>query len=268
MKLSIIIPTFNSSAVLNRALDSIVSQTFIDWEVLIMDGKSTDNTIEVAQSYNDSRILIYSESDNGIYDAMNKGIRKSSGEWLYFLGSDDYLLTPNVLTMVFNQIDNWYDIIYGDVQSPVLPELYRGAWSIDKLYANRCHQAIFYRRNLFRKIGLYNLKYPYLADFEFNLRWFLNKHINNEYCPIDVAYFSSGGVSENQKDPAFWDDFDYLVIKYGYPHLNTTQKKQFLTKAIEKEKHWVKRNMMSLLLLYNTIKGKIKSFLNRNPHNQ
>ena len=102
MKLSIIIPTYNSASVLAKALDSIVKQNFTDWEVLVMDGVSTDNTIKVAQSYNDSRIHIFSEPDKGIYDAMNKGIEKAQGEWLYFLGSDDWLLNGNVFDSLFS----------------------------------------------------------------------------------------------------------------------------------------------------------------------
>lgn len=102
MKLSIIIPTYNSASVLPRALDSIICQTFTNWEVLIMDGISTDDTLKMAQSYNDSRIRIYSEPDNGIYDAMNKGINKANGEWLYFLGSDDCLFSKDVLSNIFN----------------------------------------------------------------------------------------------------------------------------------------------------------------------
>ena len=89
MKLSIIIPTFNSANTLRRALDSIIGQTLNDLEVLIMDGVSTDQTLDIAKTYNDNRIRIFSEPDNGVYDAMNKGIDKASGEWLYFLGSDD-----------------------------------------------------------------------------------------------------------------------------------------------------------------------------------
>ena len=88
-RLSIINPTFNSAKTLSRCLDSVISQSFTDWEVLMMDGVSNDDTIKIASSYQDSRIRIYSEPDKGIYDAMNKGIDKAHGEWLYFIDSDD-----------------------------------------------------------------------------------------------------------------------------------------------------------------------------------
>ena len=133
MKLSIIIPTFNSASVLPKALGSIVSQTFTDWEVLIMDGVSTDDTLKVAQSYDDSRIRIYSEPDKGIYDAMNKGIKKAQGEWLYFLGSDDWLLNATVLNQIFSNDIEKYDVIYGDVESTHLDQLHHGEWDMMKI---------------------------------------------------------------------------------------------------------------------------------------
>ena len=100
-KVSIIIPTCNSAKTLSRCLDSVISQSFTDWEVLMKDGVSNDDTIIIASSYQDSRIRIYSEPDKGIYDAMNKGIDKAQGEWLYFLGSDDWLLNNCVLEEIF-----------------------------------------------------------------------------------------------------------------------------------------------------------------------
>ncbi|MDR2410857.1 MAG: glycosyltransferase, partial [Bacteroidales bacterium] len=84
--LSIIIPTYNSSKTINRCLDSILCQSYSNYEILVMDGLSSDNTLELVKAYNDRRIQIYSGKDNGIYDAMNKGIALAKGEWLYFSG--------------------------------------------------------------------------------------------------------------------------------------------------------------------------------------
>ncbi|MBP5724119.1 MAG: glycosyltransferase [Bacteroidales bacterium] len=101
MKLSIIIPTYNSSKIIGRALDSIVNQTMQDFEVLVMDGASTDNTGEIVASYNDERIKFYSEPDKGIYDAMTKGITKAQGESLYFISIDDWLINNNEFRSLF-----------------------------------------------------------------------------------------------------------------------------------------------------------------------
>src|SRR4249920_3431468 len=97
---SIIIPTYNSESSLNKTLDSILSQTFTDFEIILTDGVSKDDTIAIAESYNDSRLKIHSEPDKGVYDAMNKGMSLATGKWLYFIGSDDYLYNDEVLQTI------------------------------------------------------------------------------------------------------------------------------------------------------------------------
>lgn len=227
MKFSIIIPTFNSTKVLGRALDSIVCQTFEDWEVLVMDGASEDDTVSIAQSYNDNRIRIFSEPDKGIYDAMNKGIEKSKGEWLYFLGSDDYLFDSSSLESVSKELDDKYDVVYGEVDSS-LPVCHRGMWTLENILANRCHQCIFYRKTFFGDKVRYNLKYQILADFDLNLRWFLGKEYSSKYVPIVVAHYSDGGLSQNSYDGAFYDDLWRNILCYGRKTLSPLYKKKYV----------------------------------------
>src|SRR5688572_23331397 len=93
---SIIIPTLNSEAHIRRSLESVLHQSFPNFEILIVDGLSVDQTLSIVQQENDARITTYSEKDHGIYDAMNKGITLAKGKWLYFLGSDDVLYDNNV----------------------------------------------------------------------------------------------------------------------------------------------------------------------------
>lgn len=234
-QLSIIIPTFNSGAVLSRALDSIVDQTFTDWEVLIMDGVSTDNTLEVAKSYNDSRIRIYSEPDKGIYDAMNKGIKKANGEWLYFLGSDDWLLNNSVLQQVFSSnIDN-YDVVYGDVEAEKLNPNHFGEWSPSKIDFNRCHQCIFYRNDIFQQLGLYNIRYPVWADHDLNIKWYFSPNIRHKYIDVKIAHYSTGGFSSYQTDEAFLQDFPYNKLKRGRHHLSRRDKITIIDQILHAE---------------------------------
>lgn len=231
MKLSIIIPTYNSSKVLGQALNSIIFQTFDDWEVLVMDGASKDNTREIVKSYNDGRIKFYSEPDKGIYDAMNKGIAKAQGEWLYFIGSDDWFLDNNVLQSVFSLDIDKYDVVYGDVESD-LSEKNRGEWTIYTLEYNRCHQAIFYKKSLFDKIGNYTLKYKIGADHDLNLKWFLNPEIKSVFLNQKIAHFSSGGFSKEQGDDGFFDDFYINMIRRHFRVIPIEIKISFLEKAI------------------------------------
>lgn len=254
MKLSIIIPTFNSGAVLGRALDSIVAQTFSDWEVLIMDGVSADNTLEIAQSYNDPRIHIYSEPDKGIYDAMNKGIKKANGEWLYFLGSDDWLLFPNTLDSVFSMEIDGYDVVYGDVESEHLAPEHSGEWTLETVDISKCHQGIFYKKYIFKRLGYYDLEYPVWADHDFNWKWFFSHNTQKKYLPIKVAHYSTGGFSSERLDYQFLKYAPYLKLRRGWRYYNRDKRNELIELALRRKsrKHperWVITIIMKIINL-------------------
>ncbi len=193
-----------------------------------MDGASTDDTVRVAESFADSRILIYSEPDEGIYDVMNKGIDRATGDWLYFLGSDDCLYNEHSLELIAQELDDKYDVVYGDVNSE-LPITHKGEWKLETLLANRCHQCIFYRRSFFGDSLRYNLRYRFLADYDINLRWFLGKTYNSKYVPITIAYYGMNGVSanpENTKNDLLWQDIGLNLLRYGWRTLPPIYKKR------------------------------------------
>lgn len=230
--ISVIIPTYNSEKTIKRCLDSIVEQTYPEWEVLLMDGVSKDDTLSIARSYNDSRIRIYSEPDKGIYDAMNKGILKSKGEWLYFLGSDDYLYDANVLGNVAKELSDEYGIIYGEAESrQLLPES-KGEWTKSKMFYNRCHQAMFFNRKVFDKYGLYNISYNVYADFVYNLNCFWKHKIPTKYINLIIAKFSEGGKSSMGGDAKFEKDKYLLFWEIGRHYLPIRQKKELANEVI------------------------------------
>ena len=245
MKLSIIIPTYNSVSVLPKALDSIVGQTFGDWEVLIMDGVSTDDTLKVAQSYNDSRIRINSEPDKGIYDAMNKGIGKARGEWLYFLGSDDWLLNDNVLHDVFAQDADSYDVVYGEVDAPHLASNHSGEWTLQTIDRNRCHQAIFYRRSVVRRLGGYNTKYKIWADYDLNLKWFFDRKVKKKHIPTIIAHYAEGGYS-SVCDAEMLKDLSWILLVRGRRMFSGKEKKELVHEALLTETSPLKRRVLKL----------------------
>ncbi|GAK95031.1 putative capsular polysaccharide biosynthesis protein [Nonlabens ulvanivorans] len=166
---SIIIPTYNASSTLAKAIKSILAQTYTGYEILIMDGKSNDTTVQIAKSFLnlDHPISIVSQSDNGIYDAMNNGIKKTRGIYLYFLGADDYLIDDNVLEDIHEQlILTSTDVIYGNVQSPSLGSIYMGECDDQLIFhKNIAHQSIFFHRRIFELTGYFNLKYRTHADW-------------------------------------------------------------------------------------------------------
>lgn len=218
---SIIIPTYNSESSLKETLDSILEQSFADFEIVLMDGGSKDHTIAVAESYNDIRLKIYSEPDKGVYDAMNKGITRSSGQWLYFIGSDDYLHTADVLQKVYHQLEKIKNnvlygnvIIKGDAGWARDGQIYNGKYTLQRLLrGNICHQAIFYRRSFLIDNNLiYNLNYPIVADWDLNIQCRLKTSFT--YLNIIVAVFNAGGISTGatNSDPFL----NEIHQKYGH----------------------------------------------------
>ena len=216
---SIIIPTFNSERTLQNALQSILRQKYVDFEVLVMDGGSQDKTLEVAMSLRDDRLKIWNEKDEGIYDAMNKGIDKASGEWLYFMGSDDMLLNEDVLSKVFDDPTNRnQDILYGQVLLESTNTLYLGEFNAEKLiFQNISHQAIFFRRSLLMAHGKFNLKYKTCADHIYNIRWYFDKSVKKKYIGTVIAKFGQEGVSSKTNDRDKVRDLPAVVRQYGGP---------------------------------------------------
>lgn len=190
---SIIIPTYNSSSTISECVESVLNQTFTNFEIIIIDGLSTDKTVDIIRKYADKRIRIVSEKDNGVYDAMNKGIDYSTGEWLYFLGSDDKLFQNDLLANVKRDIDKeCVDIVYGNVILSSNNQLYDGKFDRIKLSRekNICHQAIFYNKNVFKRLGRYSLEFPIYADWDFNIRCFSTPDLNIKYLELIIAYYN------------------------------------------------------------------------------
>ena len=139
----------------------------------------------------------YSEyPDKGIYDAMNKGIEKARGRYVFFLGAGDILL-PGALQQISRHLPDRDDaLVYGNVSMGMNGSIYDGKFTKLKLcIRNICHQAIFYGRDVFKLVGNYNLKYRILADWAFNLKCFIDSRISTRFAPVNVANFEGSGVS-------------------------------------------------------------------------
>jgi glycosyltransferase involved in cell wall biosynthesis len=208
LPISIIIPTYNAASTLANALQSLKDQTFQGFEIVIQDNCSADETLAIAGKYKSffqERLQIVSELDYGIYDGMNKAIQKANGEWLYFLGSDDYLMDNAVLNRLQPYFGNKrIDFLYGNVNSPDYGERYDGEFNAEKIERqNICHQAIFYRRNVFAKLGLYDTKYKVCADWDMNNRCFIHPKIGRQYVDVTIAYFEQGGFGKKYYDELY-----------------------------------------------------------------
>lgn len=231
---TIIIPTFNSAATLAACLESIVQQSYKDVEVLLIDGKSSDATLEIARLFQEriKGMSIFSEEDKGIYDAMNKGIDKATGKWLMFLGSDDSLYNTRVLEVVASLAEvTSAQVLYGNAHIVGNTgwakdgELYDGVFDIHKLLnQNICHQAMFYRTKFVKEeIGYFDLAYTKSSDWDFNLRCWAKQPF--QFVDITIAYFVAGGISTTANDSAIIEDFvsnvrRYFKIGLFHPMLN------------------------------------------------
>ncbi|QLL10182.1 glycosyltransferase family 2 protein [Mycobacterium vicinigordonae] len=204
---SIIVPTYNVASSLHATVESVARQTYSDYELLIVDGGSTDSTVEIAESFRARlahRLVIQSDPDKGVYDAMNRGVDKSTGAWVYFLGGDDTLYEDATLAKVAAFIDahQTSNLVYGDVLMRSTSSRYAGRFDLDRLLfeKNICHQSMFYRRELFAGIGPYNLRYPLWADWDFNIRCFSNPALDIQYMDIVVANFNDVSGLSNGRD--------------------------------------------------------------------
>ncbi len=199
--LTIITVTYNAANIVEETIESVLNQSFSDYEYWVIDGGSTDGTQEKIKKYSD-KIQFISEKDNGIYDAMNKGIAKSKGQWLYFLNAGDTLYTADVLKSIFEKkYNDDVELIYGNIKTKNHPSGsdYTQGHEIrlsDFYYrTGLCHQAAFSNRKAFDSIGVYNNKdYPILADQEWFVRFFrANK--KSVYRNIIIANYEIVGAS-------------------------------------------------------------------------
>lgn len=212
---SIVSVVLNGASTLERAIRSVVDQDLNDCEYIIIDGQSTDGSIDIIKKFESKLTFWISERDEGIYDAMNKAISYTRGKWVYFLGSDDQLLDGFKTAITFLQDEK--TLYYCNVYRPALDKVYDGEFSLYKLACrNICHQSIFYPRFIWKKYS-YNLKYKILADYELNLRCFTDADVKLQFLPVTIAIFSDkGGVSPKIKDIEFEKD-KMSLIKRDFP---------------------------------------------------
>jgi len=207
-RFSVITPTLNSGPKLEATINSVLSQKEDLFEYIIVDGCSTDDTLNIIRKYG-KRIKWISEKDRGVYDAMNKGIGMASGRYLYFLGAGDHL-RENVLEKIEKIIpDEPLTFFYGNVYLVNDKVEYIGEVDEQKIVTwNICHQAIFYERNIFKIMGRYNLRYRVLADHAFNIRCFADKRIRKTFVDEVIADYEGGGISiTTGEDLNFIKDF-------------------------------------------------------------
>lgn len=208
--ITVIMPVFNGEQSLEASILSVVSQNCDNLEYIIVDGGSTDGTLEILRRHDSSIDYWISEPDRGIYDAMNKGVQLARGRWLYFLGSDDTL--RDSLRVVAQFLCDDQTVYYGNVFKTGSKRLYDGGFGPWKLSRrNICQQAIFYPRSLF-EVRQFDLRYRLLADWEFNMRTYSDSRFKIQFLPLTIANYNDlSGKSAVEIDPRFWMDYGRIV---------------------------------------------------------
>lgn len=225
-KISIIIATFNAGKTLEACLKSISAQTYKNYEILIADGVSTDNTLSILDSHSAEIAHRVSEKDKGIYDAWNKVIPHAKGEWLYFLGADDELFSPDTLSSAAIVLGTASEnVVYGKV-AVILPNgetlnVEGEPWEkVGKKFRHEMtipHQGTFHRNELFKKYGLFDPTFKICGDYEFLLRE-LKDHSARFISDLTIARMGFGGASSTYKNvPKIITELKRAQDKNGIP---------------------------------------------------
>lgn len=241
MKVSIITVCYNSASTIRQTIESVISQEYNNIEHIIIDGKSTDNTVKIIKEYNGHVAKFISEPDGGIYDAMNKGIKLATGNIIGILNSDDFFTSNDVISTVVNTfLTNNVDAIYADIHfvNPLnLSKTVRYySSSIFRLSLFRfgimpAHPTFYVKKECYEKYGLYATDYKLASDFDLLIRFFYKYRIPYMYVKKDFVTMRMGGAStvnvnsnitllkENRKacrKYGIYTNFFLLILRYFY----------------------------------------------------
>ena len=205
MKISVITVCYNSALTIKDTLESVALQRYKDFEHLIIDGGSKDGTLEIIRAWKGHPVRLISESDEGIYDAMNKGIKLATGDVVAFLNADDFYKDADVLARVARVMQaEQLDALYGDVEffRPGQQDIVARRYNSGRFTAGRlgwgwmpAHPALFVRRALFERYGVFRTDYRIAGDFEFIARVFKHPELRHRHLPESLVRMQLGGVS-------------------------------------------------------------------------
>ncbi|MCK5820707.1 MAG: glycosyltransferase [Bacteroidales bacterium] len=220
-KVSVITVVYNAVDLLERTILNILAQTYPNIEYIIIDGGSKDGSLDIIKKYTNQIDNWISEPDQGLYDAMNKGINMATGSWVWFINAGDMIYSEDTTARIFNEFGTEGDIYYGDTM--LVDNLYQEiglrrlrppktlTWKSFQKGMLVCHQSILVSRKL---ADLYDMKYPHSADFDWVIKALkkTDKIINVN---MILSAFLDGGQSKKTIKPSLRERFDSMRIHYG-----------------------------------------------------
>ena len=206
-KITVITASYNAENTIEQTIVSVLSQTYSELEYIIVDGKSTDNTLKIINKYtNDKRLIVISEPDEGLYDALNKGVKNATGDFVEIIGADDALADKNVIKDLVAEMDENVDIVSG-LEYGVAEKTHRQHMICDNHIARDKnnykggmigHAAMLSKRELLLKYP-FDKTYKIAADYKFFLQCYYDKSVNFKFTDRVVAFFSLSGMSSDRK---------------------------------------------------------------------
>lgn len=224
MQLSIITITYNAEQFLERTIQSILAQTDQNFEYIIIDGKSKDGTLAIAEKYKSRVNKLISEPDKGLYDAMNKGLKNATGDFVWFMNAGDEINDNQAVANIYKTISDNTDVLYGDtyfvdndgniqgLRSEITPHRLPKnlQWQDMKLGMLVCHQAFIARKSIASLYMENNLS----ADVDWEIECLKNAR-NIQYLDFVVAKYLTGGISNKQLKRSLLDRYEVLKKHFG-----------------------------------------------------
>lgn len=208
MKITIITATYNSAETLRYTFDSVLNQTYTNYEYIVVDGLSKDGTLDIIKEYADKfngRMRYISEKDKGLYDAMNKGVKMATGDVIGILNSDDFYTSNDILEVIATNIkEHNVDAVYGDIHFVNNDDLGKCVrYYSSKIFSRRlmrlgfmpAHPSFYCKREVYDKYGAFNTKYRIAADFDSLFRFIYINKISTLYIKRDFVTMRTGGIS-------------------------------------------------------------------------
>ena len=245
MKISIITSCYNRVSTIRGAIESVLAQDYPDIEYIIVDGASTDGSVEVIRDTiegHEDKVKFISEPDHGMYEAINKGIRMATGDYIGLVHSDDFLYSPHTISDIAKRLkETRADFLYGDglfVNAENTDKVVRkwigGTYRLWKVRHGwlPLHPTCYIRREVMEKLGGYDESYMIAADTDLLVRYLLDNHVKTDYLKKYIVRMRMGGMStDNSRRAKMWKEDIRVYSSHGFKHVTLTKIEKMLWKV-------------------------------------